>query len=517
MINTLKGKLFGLILLFLIIYNPFSVWAAEGDCGYEGGISSGVAVDKKYDYKEIIFVTGKPIVVQGDLTVKKTIKDTAETWTYIYSNLKNTDEKVVASRTVVYNVAVNKKDAGQVQKQVSIKGTPIESIKIDKVTYTLKKYSFSKSTIVDEKPLAQYFAGEFMGEKTYNVSAGTGTSSGTVKVTTKGEVYGYNQYWSGTEAQNIEYVVQGAAGGLNWSGTVNMGVSMTTSKKISYESNKPEAISFEGGYVQTQNNVSLLQYSSEFPEFDSKGKPTDYIVKAQDTLKFDTFPQITRLVAPVLRKIKGHWAENDIKLAYALEIFKEDTSDFKPNDYMTRREFARVMVMAGRLMTDEEIASAQAVFDPAGNTAAKKKTTGKKNQLVQVFNDVPIDYPYYPYIMKAYEKEIIDGVSEMSFGPQSAITRAEAVALIVRALGLEDRAPGPVAVTSFKDNDSIPSWARSSAYIAEKLGIIKGDSFGNFNPGKNMTKGEVAVMIIRFIDYMRQDIIKDYRDNAVMY
>jgi len=517
MINTFKAKLYGIAVLFMIMVlnNPFQGWAAEGDCGYEGGISSGVAINKIYDYKEVVFVTGEPIVVEGNLTVKKTIKDTAESWTYSYASLKNDDETVVLNRTVAYDVVVNKKDGGQVQKQVSIKGTPKETIKVDKLTYTLKKYNFSKSTIIDEKPIAQYFAGEFMGDKTYSVTGGS--SVDTVKVTTKGQIYGYNQYWSNTEAQNVEYSIQGTTGGLDWSGTANMGISMTTSKKMTYEENKPDAISFEGGYVQTQNNVGLLQYTSELPEFDSKGKATDYIIKSQDSLNFDTSPQVTRLVAPTLRQIKGHWAEKDIMLAFALEIFKENASDFKPNDYMTRRDFARIMVMAGRLMTNDEVQTAQAAFDTAGSSNTKTKTSASNSKLVQVFDDVPLDYPFYAYIMKAYDKKIMGGLNPTMFGPQSTITRAQAVTLIIRALGFEDRAPGPTAVTSFKDNDAIPAWARSSAYIAEKLGFVRGDSYGNFNPNKNMTKAEIATLLNKFIDYMRQDIIKDYRDNAVMY
>ncbi|MGE5473257.1 MAG: S-layer homology domain-containing protein [Ignavibacteriales bacterium] len=511
MFNTSKGKFLALIILFITIYNPFPVLAVEGDCGYEGGISSGVAVNKKFDYKEIIFVTGEPIVVQGDLTVKKSIKANAETWTYTYTNLKNTDEETTVTRTINYNVAVNDKGDGQIQKKVSL-GKFSESIKVGKVTYTLSKYNFSKSTIVDEKPVAQYFAGEFIGDKTYKVT-GSGASAGNVTVKAEGNVYGYNQYWSNAEVQDINYYIQGSTGGLNWNRTADVGTSMTTSKKLNYQKNKPDAISFEGGYVQTENNNCLLQYSTEYPELDSKGKPTDYINKVQDSVKFETSPQVTRLVAYPLNQIKGHWAEADIKLAYATELFKEKAADFKPNDYMTRRDFARAMVMAGRLMTDKEVSEAEAVFDTTNSSTVKKTT--KKSKVVQAFDDVPVDYPYFPYIMKVYDKKIMSGVSETSFEPQSTITRAQAVTLIIRALGLEDRAPGPVAVTSFKDNDSIPAWARNGAYVAEKIGLIRGDTYGNFNPDKNMTKAEIAVMLNRFISYMMQDIIKDYRDNTV--
>ncbi len=503
----IKSYILSAVIILILGLSPLTTFAAEGDSGYEGGISTGEAIDKKYDYQEVIFVTGKPIVVKGYLTIKKTQKDTTETWTYTYTNLKNETEKVTLNRTISYNVILTSKSNGQIQKQMTLKGTPSERIAVDNISYTLKKYSFSKSNIVDVKPHAQYFAGDFSGEKTYSIAGGTGTSNGTVIVSSTGKIFGYNQYWSNTESQTIEYIIEIEQNGKKWDGFAKEGISLTSTKKIYYEKNKPDEISFEGGYVQKQNNLSILQYESEFPEFDAKGAPTDYLIKSKDTLKYDTFPQVTRLVVPSLRQLKGHWAENDVKLLYSLEVFRDNSENFRTKDYMSRAEFAKAMILAGKLLTDEEITLADANAEGANESEEE----------VQVFEDVPLDHPYFTYVKEVYNRKIMDGINRRYFWPESTITRAQAVTLFIRSLGFEGRAPSPIAVTSFKDNDKIPAWARNSVYIAEKIGLVKGDTYGNMNPNNPMTKGEVAAMLNRFINYMREDIITDYRDNIILY
>ncbi len=500
------------VLVVLAAY-PVLGLAAEGDCGYEGGISSGEAINKLYDYQEILLVTGKPVVVKGTLSVKKNLKDTTETWTYVYTNLRNEEEGITLNRTISYEVTITTKSNGQIQKQVSLRGIPYENIRVGNTTYILRRYNFSKSTIVDVKSIAQYFAGEFVGQKTYTVTGGTGTSTGTVTVSTTGKVFGYNQHWSNAESQIIDYVVSGTREGASWTGTMKTGVSLTTSKKLYYEENKPNEISFEGGYVQRQNNLSVLQYEGEFPELDTRGMPTDFLIRPKGTLKFDTSPIVTRLVVPTLEHLKGHWSEDDARILYSLEVFKGSSEDFRPNDYMTRAELAKAIILAGRLLSDEEAAAAELSPEERRRAGAG----GRNNEEVQIFEDVPLDHPYYVYIKEVHERKIMQGVSLKQFWPESTVTRAQAVTLLVRALGFENRAPSPTAVTPFRDNDDIPSWSRNAVYVAEKIGLVKGDTYGNMNPSKPMTKGEVAALLNRTINYMRQDIAKDYRENIILY
>lgn len=516
--KVFRIKWFLLLTAFFIILDGYTFYslAAEGDCGYEGGIV-GELSGKEYEYQEVIFLTGKPIVVRGSLIIKKSIKKDSETWTYTYVNLKNSEEKVNISRTIGFDVKVVRKGENQIQKVVSLKGVPSERITIDRVTYTLRKYKFSKSTIVDVKPVIQYFAGNFVGEKVYSVSGNTGSTSSTITVKTSGKVFGYNQYWSDAESQVIDYLIESKNGKAAWAGKAKITISSSTTKKLTYEKNKPYEISFEGGYIQTQTNLAVLQYESELPEFDAKGMPTNYLIKSKDTLKFETLPQITRLAVYSLPELKGHWAERDVNLMYSLGVFLDYPGSFRVNDFVTREEFARAIILVSRVLNEEETKEAEASLISTNSSAEVKKAAKKKGTEKQIFNDVPLDYPYYTYIKEVYTRKIMKGINMVNFVPQGTISRAEVITILVRALGLENKAPSPTAITPFRDNQTIPSWARNPIYVAERIGLIKGDLYGNVNPNKLVTKGEMAVMLNRFINYLIEDIIRDYRENMVQY
>ena len=51
----------------------------------------------------------------------------------------------------------------------------------------------------------------------------------------------------------------------------------------------------------------------------------------------------------------------------------------------------------------------------------------------------------------------------------------------------------------FNDMDKIDNWALESVKKLYKLGIIKGDETGNYNPDKAITRQEVAVIIDRVL------------------
>jgi len=115
-----------------------------------------------------------------------------------------------------------------------------------------------------------------------------------------------------------------------WGGTATVSISSTTTKKIDYVENKPDVISFEGGFVESQYNNSILQYTAKLPEFDHQGVSTDRMVETKGSLMIESFPTSRRLLVPELSHLRGHWAENDIKALYSLEIFKENPSGFNP-------------------------------------------------------------------------------------------------------------------------------------------------------------------------------------------
>ena len=194
---------------------------------------------------------------------------------------------------------------------------------------------------------------------------------------------------------------------------------------------------------------------------------------------------------------------------FSLEVFKGDSSNFYPDNYMTRAEFASAMAKVAREVPQDPTIVTRTV-------SASRRTTAKEI-VVSPFDDVSIGNIYFNDIKNVFERGIMVGKGYDRFAPNEYITKAEATVAIIRALGFESLAPAPVAVTGFRDNDLIPEHARNAAYVAHKIGLIQSDSRGNMNPGKKLTKAEAAGMLNNLIKYLQEDIRKDYRDRLINY
>ena len=79
------------------------------------------------------------------------------------------------------------------------------------------------------------------------------------------------------------------------------------------------------------------------------------------------------------------------------------------------------------------------------------------------------------------------------------VTRAEAVAMVMRFLGIEYM-PQAHAIVNFDDVYKT-DWYYPTIMGAYMCGIVKGDSEKSFSPGRNVTREEVTVMIARALQY----------------
>ena len=506
-----RFTIFAVCLVLIICMLPTeSALAREGDAGYEGGISSGdVAGKTSYEYQEVCFITGEPVVMKGTLIIKKQMKQDKMTSTYTY-NLKNIDKAVTLTRVLSFTTAVTKKDNGQIVEESSYTKAPSEAIKFGGTSYILKSGDFTRSSLVDAKPAINYYAGNIWGKKVYQ--AGTTANGGSVTLETTGNFYGYDQYWGNAEVEVLNYVITGEknnSGKIDkWGGTASVSLSSNVTRQLKYYKNQPDEISFEGGYVETQYNNNVLEYTCRLPEFDSKGISTDRMVSKSDSLKIETFPVQKRLPSVALSSVRGHWAENNIRLMFGLEVFKGDGAGFRPDQYITRAEFTAAIVQAAK-----EVPS-----DPALATRiASRAQTSKKQALISPFDDVSIDNTYFAQINSAFKRGLINGKGKNLFGPNESLTVADALTIFIRALGLEALAPSPVAVTNFRDNDLIPASARNAAYVAARIGLIQGDDKGYLKPNEKLTKARTAAMINRLISYMQSGIRDEYRGNIINY
>ncbi|ASS87136.1 S-layer homology domain-containing protein [Geobacillus stearothermophilus] len=122
----------------------------------------------------------------------------------------------------------------------------------------------------------------------------------------------------------------------------------------------------------------------------------------------------------------------------------------------------------------------------------------------KTFNDIQgKEYDWVrEYIESLASRTIIKGKSEDVFAPNANITRAQFAVLLARALQLPKQEYQGV----FSDVPKSVDWAALEIEAASRAGIIKGSN-GKFRPYENITREQMAAMIIRAIEYKNKALL----------
>lgn len=96
-------------------------------------------------------------------------------------------------------------------------------------------------------------------------------------------------------------------------------------------------------------------------------------------------------------------------------------------------------------------------------------------------------------IEKAVAGGFVSGYPDNTFRPNQKVNRVEFITMLARALQLPDSG----STSSFKDSAKIPAWAKSFVAQAVALQIISGYDDGTFRPTQELTRTELAVMVVR--------------------
>ena len=116
------------------------------------------------------------------------------------------------------------------------------------------------------------------------------------------------------------------------------------------------------------------------------------------------------------------------------------------------------------------------------------------------FNDVPKGHLYEEYINKLKELNITNGIGNGAFGFNKQITRAEFLTFLIRLQGLE--LDNTQITEMFKDVDATDWFYPYINMGLKNKTIIKSDYLDDkFQPNKPITREEMAVMIIRSMEY----------------
>lgn len=478
------------------IISPNIIWATPP--GFSGGVNN------EYEYEEVVFITGEPIRLKGEIKVSEREKDNKKSISYTFK-LENKDLEAKLDRKINLDINLDKRDdKGQTIAQTSISKYS-ETLKIGKDKYELEDFQFSKSDVIDNRPAADFYNGNIKGRKYYKVNK----DQGEVVVDITGADVGYKNFWGNSETQILDYIITSTRKesddsdeSNSWEGTVKVSVSDSTTKTLKYSDNEVNFSSFNGGHMRITNQEMVSSYEYNLPKIKDGKVQKDKREKGTIKLSKKMVPKIERLIIPKFRDLGGHWAQEYIEKLYSLDVFDENGDFFSPDIPMSRIEFTKAVIRACDIRTS---------IDDVKPKRRKRNEPEEK----PVFKDLDTKDKDYKYVKSGYEKGIINGQNDL-FKPNDSLTRAQAITILIRALGFENKAPNPGYYTNFSDDRDIPYWAKDSIYMAREIGLVYGDKANRINPNKVMSRAEASAMLVRFLEFLQRDLQRDYREN-IMY
>lgn len=171
--------------------------------------------------------------------------------------------------------------------------------------------------------------------------------------------------------------------------------------------------------------------------------------------------------------IIGHWAEESICELYESGVIEGYSPyNFAPNSSMTRAEFVKVLLES----MNYNVYSVQSAS----------------------FTDTVPGEWYYSYVTFAHSKGFVSGYSDGSFHPNSSISRAEAITLLVNMAGF----------TSYDTSDlghqftdvTAEDWFAVALAVSLNYGLIEGYGDGSFRPNSSISRAEACILISRTLE-----------------
>ncbi|OBZ07706.1 S-layer homology domain-containing protein [Bacillus sp. FJAT-26390] len=244
------------------------------------------------------------------------------------------------------------------------------------------------------------------------------------------------------------------------------------------------SIKFDSSKVGT-NRVPVIFYYDEASKKWIKvgGKAAGDIITAEvdHFTKFAVFSidvkELAETKPPVsFNDIAGHWAETNIKDAASKGIVGGYLDgSFKPNAQVTRAEFTVMLVNALQLK------------------GVAKPLAFKDSEMVRDWAKEAISL--------AAEAGIISGYEDGTFRADTIITRAQMVAMIVKAASLP---VSEIDSTTFVDDAAIAAWAKGYVMTAAQQGIIQGRGGNRFAPNDSATRAESVTVLLKMLELLKK-------------
>lgn len=143
----------------------------------------------------------------------------------------------------------------------------------------------------------------------------------------------------------------------------------------------------------------------------------------------------------------------------------------------------------GSLYPDRSITRAEFV-------AMVNRAYGYHDPTLTPFTDVDLASWYYDDIGIGYNVGYFTGTSSVTASPDESLTREQAVLLLARNMMMQETAG---EVLGFSDSRDFSDWSRNIIRSAVQNGVISGYPDGSFRPQDEITRAEVASMLVKAI------------------
>lgn len=250
------------------------------------------------------------------------------------------------------------------------------------------------------------------------------------------------------------------------------------------KSNKGLEISFKEGIYIIPKNIDVIEKMSKE---NGELKEVTFLVQKLDSNNINK----DNLISPILEfKLEGVFSNKKVELNYFGKQYIERKIEL--NKEVDTKKAVGVVLENG-------------VWKPVPTTFIKEngKTFAviKRNsnsiysvmEYSKTFEDIKNHWAKENIELLA-SKKIVNGIKENEFNPNGNITRAQFVTMLVRSLGLKN-------IDGLKELKDVEkgSWYEKEVYTAMAFGIVTGYNDDTFKPNKEVTREEMAVMIMRTI------------------
>jgi hypothetical protein len=222
-----------------------------------------------------------------------------------------------------------------------------------------------------------------------------------------------------------------------------------------------------GAYMGTLNNLTTgTTYYFEAYATDSSGTADGAVMSFTAGVPTTTTPVFSDVPT-------SYWGYNAItSLATRGIVAGYPDGTFKPDNQITRAEFATILVKALGL-----------------------STTGTTGQ----FTDVTADAWYYGTVNAAASASLVSGMGDNLFAPNALITREQMAVMVAKALGTKAPVVNGTELSAFSDSSTVDSWAVSGMEEAVKAGIVSGMTADTLAPLADATRAQAAAMIYKML------------------